>query len=144
MRVFLRTNKMNTTRLGDISEAKILAKLLEHGYVVLKPWSNNSRYDLVADKDDKFFRVQCKTGKLREGSIVFKTCSINRTKNGVYVAKSYAGQIDFFGVYCFELDKCYLIPASDVEHQESAKLKVTPHKSPIPRHNIRWASGYEL
>lgn len=65
---------MNTTKRGDISTAKILARFVELGYAVLVPWGS-ARYDLALDMGDKFIRVQCKTGRLRKGCIVFSTVS---------------------------------------------------------------------
>jgi len=66
---------MHTIEKGDLSVAMITAAFLRKQYVVLKPLSELSRYDLVIDKGSGFERVQCKTGRLRNGVIIFNTCS---------------------------------------------------------------------
>ena len=49
------------TQIGDISVAYVTARLLDEGYNVLKPLTEDSRYDLVVEIDNKFVRVQVKT-----------------------------------------------------------------------------------
>ena len=70
--------KQNHKAIGEQSEAIIMAKLLEVGYSVLMPFGDNRRYDLVIeDADEKFWRVQCKTGWVENDGayIAFKTAS---------------------------------------------------------------------
>ena len=70
--------KQNNKTIGERSEAILIAKLLESGYGVLTPFGDNSRYDLVIeDADGKFYRVQCKTGRVaKDGAYIeFKTAS---------------------------------------------------------------------
>lgn len=117
----------HSVRKGDITEYEVIAALLKAGRIVLKPVSNHSRYDLVVDDDGKFFRIQCKTGRLRlDGTtIIFNTASYNPyTKE----RRGYQGQVDFFGVYCIDTDAVYLVP---VEHTQGGEcyLRVKPtHK----------------
>lgn len=49
---------------GSLSESKILAALLAAEYKVSIPWGQNTRYDLIADKDGILYRIQCKTAWL--------------------------------------------------------------------------------
>src|ERR1051326_769386 len=94
--------------IGIVSEIMITAALMKYGRQVLKPINPESRYDLVIEDEDKFLRVQCKTGRLKNGVIVFAVAKMSgkyRTER-----RNYRGQIDFFGVYCPELDKCFLVP----------------------------------
>ncbi len=55
---------MNTKQIGEITEACILAILLKAGYVVLTPFGDNQRYDLVIERDGVFQRVQCKSSSV--------------------------------------------------------------------------------
>ena len=43
------------------------------GYAILVPFGENTRYDLVIDDGRQMRRVQCKTGRLRDGAVVFAT-----------------------------------------------------------------------
>ena len=58
--------KRHPKAVGQQTESAIITKLLEGRYNVLIPYlGENLRYDLVIeDADGKFWRIQCKTGKL--------------------------------------------------------------------------------
>ena len=136
---------MNTKDIGFISEIKIITKLLEQNKVVLRPLDDNQRYDLVIHnkENNTYFRVQCKTGRLEDGSVRF-LCHNSYTpymKQGI--TKSYIDQIDYFAVYCRELDECYLISINEVKNAASFSLRVLPFKSG-ERVNVKWAKNYIL
>jgi hypothetical protein len=109
------------------------------------PLGDYQRYDLVIDDDGVFSRVQCKLGKLTsdKGAIYFHPCSIDsRSQKGRCIRKGYRGQVEFFGVYCEELDKKYLVPVADAA-STCCYLRLTPPKNG-PKKGIRWAVDYEI
>ena len=53
--------------IGDRSTLAIILALRDAGYGVLMPFGENTRYDLVIDRCGSLSRVQCKTGRLRDG-----------------------------------------------------------------------------
>ena len=67
------------------------------GWDVLISFGENTRYDLVVDRGNQLRRVQCKTGRLRHGAVVFRTCSsyahhpnlANNQAKGVRLAAPY-------------------------------------------------------
>ena len=136
--------KRHTDKTGDISEAAIITRLLQSGYVVLTPYGKNHRYDLVIeDADGKFWRVQCKTAWMEDGgaSIQFATTSLrSRSTNGkvTYSRAGYVGQVDYFAVYSHELHKVYLIPASHIGNATRLRLRLAPSKNNQEK-NVRWA-----
>lgn len=99
----------STFEKGNLSEAKFLADALDAGYPVLIPFGDGSRYDMVIDIEGSLKKVQVKTGRLREGKIIFQTTSNNKGYN----RKSYHGEVDFLGVYCRDNDTSYLIPVAE-------------------------------
>lgn len=129
----------NPTLVGEVSEGMVLAALLRARKVVLQPFGNNQRYDLVVEEDGRFLRIQCKTGRVKKnGSVlVFNACSTTSGEN-----RDYRGQIELFGVYASDLDKVYLVPV-DVVSRTEASLRLTP-----PSNNqlkgVRYASEFEL
>lgn len=130
---------MNTTEKGNLTELKIAVRLLEKGYVVLRSFGDGCRYDLAVDEKGKFSRVQCKTGRLRKGVIVFNTSSQYAwTKE----KRHYHGQIEFFGVYCPQLDKCYLIPVEQAGKRHGC-VRVEPTKNSQSK-GIRLAKDFEI
>ena len=108
--------------------------------VVLSPFGDNQRYDLVVEKDGKFDRIQCKTGRVRQGRIMFNACS-SRIHNS-YGKYDYKGQIEYFGVYCPDNDKSYLIPIDEVG-TTVATLRIEPTKN-CQKKGIRLASDFEI
>lgn len=138
----------NHKAVGERSEAIIMGKLSESGYTVLKPMSDNLRYDLLIEDDEgKFWRIQCKTGWLKNDGdyIEFATCSsyyhtrAGRTSHG---KKNYQGQIDYFAVYSPDTKKVYLVPIGHVK-STAAMLRLMPTKNGQVK-NVRWAKDYEL
>jgi hypothetical protein len=130
--------------IGDRSTLAIILALRDKGYGVLLPFGENTRYDLVIDNDGAFSRVQCKTGRLRDGSIRFAVCSsYGHHRNPSTARRSYAGQIDSFAVYCPETGGVYLIPLADLPSRSSAHLRFHP-PSNNQRKRVRYAADYEV
>lgn len=133
----------NTKDIGDISEWTLIARLMKQGYRVLKPLGDNSRYDFVIEKDSMFLKVQAKTGQLKNGVVQFRVCSSATMRGNDRVHRSYEGEIDLFGVYCPDNDKCYLVPVKGLPRY-IAVLRVDPPKS-VNQHNAnRLAADYEI
>lgn len=102
----------DTTSQGDITETQVAAALVLRGLKVLRPLSSATRYDLLIDHDDGHFtRVQCKTGILRHGCVLFRLYSISGHDTRT---KRYAGQADAFGVYCPQTRRSYLVPMTAI------------------------------
>lgn len=118
-----------------------MAALLRSGKKVLMPFGDNSRYDLVVEERGLFTRVQCKTGKVDRGAVVFSVASSQYHRGGK--RQDYRGQIDAFGVFCPDNEKVYIIPIDDLPLVREAKLRLTvPRNSQIK--GIRWAAKYEI
>ena len=136
--------KRDTNWVGDISESAIITRFLQLGYVVLTPYGGNQRYDLVIeDAEGKFWRIQCKTGRIDEDStaIRFNTAIRNVTGKNRQL-RNYRGQCDYFAVYNERLNKVYLIPVDQVG-TSGAVLRLAPRKNNQDK-NILWAKDYEL
>lgn len=131
---------MNTKDIGNRSEACVLAALLKSGEVVLLPFGDNERYDIVVERKGAFSRVQVKTGRMKDGYIVFDTCSSYAHRGRG--KKDYRGDADLFGVYCFETDKVYLVPVDHVG-VTSGRLRMKDTKN-NQGSGVRWAKDYEL
>jgi hypothetical protein len=128
--------------VGDRTEAIVIAALVRRGSKVLRPLSANQRYDLVLDLDGAFLRVQCKTGRLRNGAIVFSTRSCRSNRNRIYV-RSYTDEADVFIVHCPETDRIYAVPVGESGVLKAASLRVdAPANQQVK--GIRWAADHEL
>lgn len=128
---------------GDIAELRVICALITKGCNVFKSYSVNCRYDLIFELDDKFYKVQVKSAKYHEdtGNIHVHTRSANIITGEV---RTYKGEVDYFGVYCPQLDKCYLIPEEDVSPSGKAiRLRVDPPKN-NQTSKAHWAKDYEI
>ena len=131
----------NTTARGELSEWEIALALARTGKNVLRPLSAGLRYDLAIDNGDgSITRVQCKTGILRNGVILFRTYNADgRRPHGV----RYFGQVDAFGVYCPQMRRAYLVPLSALATSGTAYLRVGSPRNGQAR-RIRYASTFEI
>jgi len=115
--------------------------LRQAGYALLVPFGENTRYDVVIDDGETLSRVQCKTGRLREGAVVFKVCSSYAHHRNPKTRRDYAGQIDYFGVHCPQTGGVYLVPIQDAALRTQCSLRVTPSRNNQSR-RIRLADAY--
>lgn len=131
---------MDSHRKGEFTEATVIAELKRRSIPVSLPFGDNERYDMVLETPTgALVRVQVKTGWLTNGTIGFhtKTQHTNSTGN---TYKKYQDDIDYFIVYCHDLESLYLI--SEDEFEDAITLRVEQPK--IENRRIRWASDYEF
>ncbi len=115
---------MNSKAVGEVTEGIILAHFLKSGKSVSIPFGNNRRYDMILDDGDSLLKVQCKTGKIKNGCVMFWACSTNGftgTKTG------YKGQVDLFMVYCPDNGKVYRVPVDKIGETQ-VTLRIDPPK----------------
>lgn len=105
---------------GNISEAQVMARYLKAGFVVSTPFGVGAPYDLVVDSGSALFRVQVKTGRLRNGVVEFET---RRTRSRTVRSGYKENEVDYFVIYCPELDQMYAMKAREGVF---GKLRVTP------------------
>jgi hypothetical protein len=130
---------MLTGDKGNLSEARILAAFVAAGYLVSVPFGSGHKYDFVVDDSTQLFRTQCKTGRVKSGTLLFNAYS--QSGNGS-VKMSYRGLADLFAVLNPENDKVYLIPVNEVGVTDvSLRLAPTLNKQ---TQGIRWAELYLL
>ena len=129
----------DTSSTGNLTEVKIMAALVEAGYLVAQPFGSGHKYDLIADDGQNLFRVQCKTGRVRNGVLNFNAYSIPGNK-----AKKchYRGLADLFAVLNPIDGKVFLVPVNDVGTND-VSLRLLPTGNSQAQ-GIRWAAKYEL
>ena len=91
--------------LGEYSESLFTTRCIEMGYIVSKPFSHYTRYDLIVDLDNALHRVQVKsTGYLR------------KRDNQCHVKIDYTkDEVDWFAIYFKKLESWYVLPIEAVE-----------------------------
>jgi hypothetical protein len=129
--------------VGDRSTMAIMFALRLLNYAILVPFGENTRYDLIIDNGSRLPRVQCKTGRLRDGAASFNLQHVCPSSESQGASGDYEGQIDDFAVYCPELGPVYLIPIEDVPTRALGMLCVTPARNG-QRERVRLAAAYEI
>jgi PD-(D/E)XK endonuclease len=127
--------------VGVRTEAVILAELTRRGYRVLVPFGYSERYDLVLDIHGVFWRVQCKSARLRNGCVVFRAQSVCSNTRGS-VLRDYKSDVELFIVYCRDTGRLYAVPIEEATRTQGT-LRVEPTANGQAR-NVRWARDYEL
>ena len=119
-----------------------MAALQASGYDIYVPFGENTRCDLVVDNGQDLLRLQCKTGRLREGAVLFAVCSCyGHHRNPQTARRSYAGEVDYFAVYCRDTTEVYLVPVDAVPTGTQAHLRVLPARN-NQRRGVRLASDF--
>jgi hypothetical protein len=96
---------MQTREKGNLTEAKILAALVAAGYLVSVPFGEGHKYDFIIDDSISLRRVQCKTGRVKKGALLFN--SYSQSGNGA-TKQGYHGLADLFAVLNPESGEVYL------------------------------------
>jgi prevent-host-death family protein len=118
---------LDSNRKGAIAEAEIFAAAVRLGIPVYLPASDHARVDMVFMIAGRPWRVQCKWGALSDDRafIVVHTGTSRLTPAG-YVRTTYAvDEIDWIGVYCAAIDRCFLVPASVACGRMQIRLRLT-------------------
>jgi PD-(D/E)XK endonuclease len=132
--------KNHTNIKGNISESAALKAFSKAGFVVSVPFCNGAPYDLIVDTGKRLLKVQVKTGRLRQGCVLFPAQRIN----GHYGTKRHKydeGEIDLFAVYCQENEAVYLVPTLGALAEGRLRVSSTKNNQ---QQNVRWAKDFEF
>jgi prevent-host-death family protein len=123
---------LDTNAKGAVAEQAIVLAAMKLEIPVLRPIAEHGRSDLVLDIAGRLFRVQCKWGSLDEHrSVISVGLRTSRHTSNGYVRTTYdASEIDLFGVYCGDLDQCFLLPIERFGGQGHVHLRLA-----TPRNN---------
>ena len=130
---------MQTGEKGNLSEARILAALIAAGYLVSVPFGSGHKYDFVVDDSTSLFRVQCKTGRVKNGTLIFN--SYSQSGNGAN-KQGYHGLADLFAVLNPKSGEVYLVPVESFG-STGINLRLLPTLNGQVK-KINWAVDYLL
>ena len=139
--------KLSTKKIGNISAMHFMTQCIEYGWTVSVPLGDDGRYDCVLDRGNGLERVQVKTARYEDNvmtvHVVSKHALMRQRQQGINVTRRYIGQVDYIGVYCEALDKCYLVPMKDIGEKYEISLRIKETKN-NQKKNIRYAKQYEI
>lgn len=128
-----------TTDKGDIGVAMVIADLLKHGYSVFMPVSATSPFDLLAEENGIYLRIQVKYRTMKNDVICAQayTATVTTKRNNARVNLDF----DVLAIYCPETDKCYFLRRD--EFQNTITLRTIAPKN-NQKTNINIADDYLL
>ena len=135
--------KATTKIKGNLTELETAAALVRRDCGICIPYGDRNRYDLVADIDGKFLRIQCKSSVTHDGgkTFTFKTHSVHYV-DGQRLNVGYTKEeIDYFATV-FN-NKCYLFPVGENNSTSSVTLRLKDTDNSQSR-GINWAKDYEV
>lgn len=100
--------ELNPSQIGDITELKCQVFLIEHGWNVLIPVGNHQKYDLVIEKNGKFYKIQVKHAMPEETGFLVRTKYEIRIEGKVKKQTYSVKDVDYFMTECH--NKFYMFP----------------------------------
>lgn len=131
---------MNTKDKGELSEAKVTARLKEKGLPVLKPVGDNQKYDLVYEQD-RLVKVQVKTAKKIDKIVRSKLTTSVSNRNENRTKKYSEEEIDEFMLYSPETDEVYRVPVEEAPSTEIT-IRLAEPKKQGKTPQINWREDY--
>lgn len=119
-----------------------MAGLIKDGYTVYIPFGGHHRADFIIDNDMALIKAQCKTGRIRDGVLIFDTVSRDKKWSTREVeSRGYRDEVDVFLVYCPEVDKIWSVPVAVVP-EGKGHLRIEPTKN-HQTVGVKFAADYE-
>jgi prevent-host-death family protein len=129
---------------GNVAELAIATTAAELGLAVLKPLTEQERYDLVLGVAGRLLRVQCKWGSQQGDVITVRLRSSYHSPTKGYVTSTYDdSEVDAVAVYCGEVERCYLLPIDLVSGLGAVTLRLCPARN-NQRAALNFAAEYEF
>jgi len=115
---------MNTTDLGRLGEAKVLAELTALGYYVFTDLSGKCPVDLIIWKDGVSKTVQVKsTDSKRYTSWVVQLRSIRPNRSGNTIKLWDPSQVDYLAVYIHAENRVVLIESASITQTSALTIQ---------------------
>lgn len=138
---------LDTKIKGNTTEMECMLAFMKMGYQVSIPFGEDSRYDFIADINDKLYKIQCKTSSEiidNDGTTVlaikFKTVRQSGNKATNWTRTKYEkNEIDYFATSY--QGKCYLVPLAECSIEKVLRI-VPPRNGQIK--GISFLENYEL
>ena len=119
-------NEINRKQIGRVGLSMAINYFTIQGYTVSLPINDTQWYDLIIEKDNQFFTVQCKATQTKNDSIDLR--STGGTKGSIYDNVLNHSKLDY--LFCVNKDlKMWLIPIKDITTSKQIRLRTEPTKN---------------
>jgi hypothetical protein len=129
----------HTKTKGDLGVLAAELDLFEKGFLLLKPQTEHAPFDLVAYRDERFYRVQVKYRAAVNGSIFMKMSTVWNDRHGTHTVPIDPSSIDLLCIYCPDTRACYYLDPK--LYRTAVVLRVAPPRNSQQK-GIRWAHEF--
>lgn len=117
---------MHNKRKGNVGQQALAYWLVEHGFSVFAEVGDISKVDLIAEKDGRLIRFQCKAVTPKNGRLLLPL----RKCGPGYRWKYTLGLFDYFAIYDLLNRRLYLVSSSVLaEREASFVLRIEPSRN---------------
>ena len=134
---------INSKMKGQLSEARALYEFQKRNIPVCIPWGDNERYDMIAEFNGKFNRIQVKTSNEVVNGAVNCYCrsSTNHTTNKNLT--TYIGDVDYFVFVNQTYDLIAIVPIEEIGDKKQIRLRIQPTANGQTA-NVRFFSDFSF
>lgn len=130
---------LDTRHRGSRAEAAVLHACLEAGLLVSVPFGGFGPYDLLVDVPGRgIVRVQVKSGRVRNGCVVFNSCSTDHGQGRL----DYIGRADVFAVHAPPAPGIYVLDVAAATTRATS-MRLEPTRNAQQR-RVRFAADHTL
>ena len=129
-----------TSGKGNVSELKVLTAYSAAGFVVAVPFGGGAPYDLIVDLGHRVLKIQVKTGRLRNGCVLFPTQRFVGHR-GTQRRRYGDNEFDLFAVFCPDNNEIYVVPM--LKELTEGRLRVCDTRN-NQKQKVRWASEFSF
>ena len=110
-----------TIEKGYIGQLIVEKKFLNEGWILYRPILENGKIDLIAEKDNKYIRIQIKTtqnvisGKNNHISRYVPLCKVSHNMGKYKIHRYTKEEIDYFIGVDVDTEDLYILPINVVE-----------------------------
>jgi PD-(D/E)XK endonuclease len=127
---------VDTIARGNAAEGAVLQALVAADIDVLIPFGSGQSFDLAAVTPTAILRVQVKSGRLRNGCVMFNTASTDHGRGRL----DYRGRADVLAVHVASISRVFMVPVDDCPGYVGV-LRLDPPRN-NQRRRVRFAEDY--
>ena len=116
---------------GEWGESMFMARAVEQGLPVSRPWGDSNSFDFVVGKPGRFVSVQVKSTTVKNGGGY--VCSVRQNN-----AKYARGAFDFLAAYVIPEDVWYIVPAKKLAGRGYVTLCSNSGEASFEEHREAW------
>ena len=134
---------INSKMKGQSSEARALYEFQKRNIPVCIPWGDNERYDMIAEFNGKFNRIQVKTSNEEQNGAICCYCrsSTNHTTNKNLT--TYENDVDYFVFINQTYDLIAIVPIEEIGDKKQIRLRIQPTANGQTT-NVRFFSDFSF